>query len=222
MGGHRVRSRLSLAVFAAWSLAAARAKGQDQALPEGAPTGEPPERVAHVKVTPGTGEGRPFQMGLEYTQYLREEGGLAFPGQAARAVGLRFVFREGRSIRQHFAIAHQWERNGQTVRQGFRFDLLALGFPIPVWQGDVQVEVEPILRPVRGQILFEGDGRGSTRSLLRFESGFAIGLRLAKGVWFFSLEPLSVDFRTIVATRDSTQAGFSRIWSMAATVGREF
>jgi hypothetical protein len=201
----------------------ARAAGLDQTLPSGAPSDLPPERVAHVKVPPpGEGDGRPFQMGFEYSQYLREEGGLAYPGQSARAVGLRFELREGRAIRQHFAIAHQWERNGTTVRQGFRFDLLALGFPIPVWDEGVRIEVEPILRPVRGQILFEGQEGGPTHSLLRFESGFAIGLRLARGVWFFSLEPLAIDFRTIVATRDSARAGFSRIWSMAVTLGRQF
>jgi hypothetical protein len=216
--------RLTAAVCVALALATATAAAQTgPALPPGAPSDLPPERVAHVKVNPGgETDGRPFLMGLEYTQFVREEGGLAYPGQSARSVGLRFVFREGRSIRQHFAIAHQWERDGTTVRQGFRFDLLALGFPIPVWQGDFVLEVEPILRPVRGQILFEGDGQGPTRSLLRFESGFAVGLRLTKGAWFFSFEPLAVDFRTVVATRDSTQVGFSRIWSMAATVGREF
>jgi hypothetical protein len=226
--GHRAWSPLVLA--GALSLAAPRAQaqsgGEPLPLPPGAPSDVPPERMARVKVKPGAEtDGRPFQMGLEYTQFLREEGGLAFPGQSARSLGLRFVFREGRSIRQHFAIAHQWERNGTTVRQGFRFDLLALGFPIRVWDGGdgaVLLEVEPILRPIRGQILFEGQGQGSTRSMLRFESGFAFGLRATKGAWFFSFEPLAVDFRTIVATRDSTSAGFSRIWSMAVTVGREF
>lgn len=191
-------------------------------LPPAAPDGLPPERVARVKVDPGEPDGRiPFHMGFEFTQVLAEEGGLA-SAQSARAIGLRFTFREGRAIRQHFAIAHQWEREGTLIRQGFRFDLLALGFPIPLWEGWAVAEIEPILRPVRGHLLFEGEERGSTRSLLRFESGFSLGLRLARGAWFFSFEPLAIDFRTIVATREKTRTGFSRIWSMAMALGRAF
>ena len=196
------------------------------ALPSGAPSDLPPERVVHVKVPPpAENSGFPFQMGFEFTHFLAEEGSLAYPHQSARSLGLHFVFREGRAIRQHFAFAHHWEKSGGVTRQGFRIDLLSLGFPILVWDTGIRLEIEPVLRPIRGQILFEEtpvNGTTDSRSLLRFESGFALGLRATKGVWFMTFEPLSIDFRTIVATRSETRTGFSRIWSMAYTLGRDF
>ena len=191
----------------------------------GAIDGLPPERVVRVKVPPPAGatNSYPFKMGFEYSQLLSEDGDLAYPGQSARALGLHFVFLEGGSVRQHFAIAHQWERLGASTRQGFRFDLLALGFPIPVFDGFVRAEIEPVLRPLRGQIMFEDDGAGvGSHSLLRLESGFALGLRLSRGIWFVTMEPLSIDFRTVVATQKQTRTGFSRVWSMALIVGRDF
>jgi hypothetical protein len=215
-----------LAVMAAAALGAVTAAVPCRAdpVPVVNPGALPPERVVRVQVPPARG-GPParFQMGLEYSQILGEDGDLAYPGQSARAVGLHFIFPEGGAVRPHFAIAHQWERSGGVVRQGFRFDLFALGFPIPVYEGSVRVEIEPILRPLRGLILFEDDAaRGDSHSLLRFESGFALGLRVGRGVWFATVEPLSIDFRTVVATRNETRTGFARIWSLAAVVGRDF
>jgi hypothetical protein len=194
--------------------------------PAGAPSDVPPERLVHVKV-PSAAEDRgfPFQMGFEFTQFLAEEGSLAYPHQSARSLGLHFVFREGRAVRQHFAFAHHWEKSGDVTRQGFRLDLLSLGFPILVWDRGIRLEIEPVLRPIRGQILFEEtptNGVRDSHSLVRFESGFALGLRATKGAWFMTFEPLSIDFRTIVATRSETRTGFSRIWSMAYTLGRDF
>ena len=196
----------------------------DPPPPAVTPTSLPPERVVRVQVPPARPEPTyRFEMGLEYSQILSEEGDLSNPGQSARAVGLHFIFPEGRAVRPHFAIAHQWEKSDGVVRQGFRFDLFALGFPIPVYDGSVRVEIEPILRPLRGLILFEDDAaRGESHSLLRFESGFALGLRVGRGVWFATVEPLSIDFRTVVATRNETRTGFARIWSLAAVIGRDF
>lgn len=209
--------------------AGARPAFAQDSLPSAAPGQLPPERVVRVKVpTEEENRGLPFQMGFEFTHFVSEEGALAFPGNSARSMGLHFVFREGRAIRQHFAFAHHWEKSGDVTRQGFRLDLLSLGFPIPVWERGVRLEIEPVLRPVRGQILFEEvpkdglEGQRTSRSLLRFESGFSLGLRATKGLWFMTFEPLSIDFRTIVATRSETRTGFSRIWSMAYTLGRDF
>jgi hypothetical protein len=209
---------LASSLFAAAAFAEVPAAGSSP-IP-----GVPPERVVRVPL-PASAASTPyrFQMGLEYSQILSEEGDLAYPGQSARAVGLHFVFPEGRAVRPHFALAHQWERSGSTVRQGFRFDLFALGFPIPVFDGAVRVEIEPILRPLRGLILFEDNGAGTdSHSLLRLESGFALGLRIGRGVWFATLEPLSVDFRTVVATQKETRTGFARVWSLATVIGRDF
>ncbi len=212
------------AVFASF-MAMGAVRAQLPQAGQGPIDGLPPERVVRVKVPPprAADTDRPFEMGFEFNQVLTEEGSLAHPHQSARSIGLRFVFFEGKAVRQHFAIAHQWERLGNVVRQGFRIDLLALGFPIPVFDGAFRVEIEPILRPVRGHILFEDQGTGeASRSLLRFESGFALGLRVGRGIWYLGLEPLSIDFRTVVATRNETRVGLSRVWSMTGVLGRDF
>ena len=221
-GAGRIQGAGTIAALLACTGPAWRARGE----PVPAPLPNlPPERVVRVKLPP---PGPPpetyrFQMGLEYNQILSEEGPLAYQGQSARSVGLHFVFPEGRAVRPHFTIAHQWERSGVTVRQGFRFDLFALGFPIPVYEGSVRVEIEPILRPLRGLILFEDEGGNSeSHSLVRLESGFALGLRVGRGVWFVTLEPLSIDFRTVVATQKETRTGFARVWSLAFVIGRDF
>jgi hypothetical protein len=238
MAGGVARGRLAVAIAAAlaWALPGLRAAeaqvpsvgpGPGGAIDgsEGSTMGLPPERVVRVQIPPPAPALPPsrFQMGFEYSQTLDEDGDLAYAGQSARSVGLHFVFPEGRVVRPHFALAHQWERSGTTVRQGFRFDLFALGFPIPVFDGAVRVEIEPILRPLRGLILFEDDGAGTdSHSLLRLESGFALGLRLGRGLWFVTFEPLSIDFRTVVATQKETRTGFARVWSLATVIGRDF
>jgi hypothetical protein len=233
-GVARGQSAVVIAAALAWALTgpgAAEAQvpsvGPGVGGPEGSGgsmMGLPPERVVRVQLPPQAPALPPsrFQMGLEYSQTLGEDGDLAYAGQSARSVGLHFVFPEGR-VRPHFALAHQWERSGTTVRQGFRFDLFALGFPIPVFDGAVRVEIEPVLRPLRGLILFEDDGAGTdSHSLLRLESGFALGLRLGRGLWFVTFEPLSIDFRTVVATQKETRTGFARVWSLATVIGRDF
>jgi hypothetical protein len=161
-------------------------------------------------------------MGFEFTRVLDEDGDLAPPSQSANAAGLRFVFSEGRAIRQHLAVVHHWEQQGSVSRRGFRLDLLALGFPIAVSTGEVRVAVEPVLRALRGQVLFVSEDEGPSRSMLRVESGFALGLTAAYKTFFVILEPFSIDFRYLLMTKDSSRSGFSRIWSMAATLGREF
>jgi hypothetical protein len=165
-------------------------------------------------------------MGFEFARTLKEDGDLAHPGQSGQAVGLRFVFREGRALRQHLAFAHHWEQEGNVSRRGFRLDLVSIGFPIPVYAppppAPLHLSVEPILRVLRGEVLFVSVDDGPSRSLMRVQSGFALALSAAYRRWFVVLEPLSIDFRYLLMTRDDSQSGFSRIWSMAGTIGREF
>jgi hypothetical protein len=203
-----------------------RARDARAQVPPPSAAGLPPERVVRIQVPPPQSAPKPFLMGIEFTRVLDEDGDLAHPGQSGQSVGLHFVFREGRALRQHLAFAHHWEQQGNTTRRGFRLDLVSIGFPIPVYVAPppaaVHLSVEPILRVVRGEVLFVSVDNGPTRSLLRVESGFALALSAAYRNWFLLLEPLSIDFRYLLMTRDDSRSGFSRIWSLAATVGREF
>jgi hypothetical protein len=195
-------------------------------VPPPSAAGLPPERVVRVQVPPPQPAPRPFLMGFEFLTVLEEDGDLAHPGQSAQSVGLRFVFREGRALRQHLAFAHHWEEQGNVTRRGFRLDLISIGFPIPVFAPEppstIHLAVEPILRVLRGEVLFESIDNGPTRSQLRVESGFALALSASYRKWFLVLEPLSIDFRYLLMTRVDSRSGFSRIWSLAGTVGREF
>ena len=195
-------------------------------VPPPSAAGLPPERVVRVQVPPPQQAPKPFLMGLEGLTVLEEDGDLAHPGESAQSVGLRFIFREGRALRQHLAFAHHWEEQGNVSRRGFRLDLIAIGFPIPVVvappPSTIHLSVEPILRVLRGEVLFESIDQGPTRSLLRVESGFALALSAGYRKWFLVLEPLSIDFRYLMMTRDDSRSGFSRIWSLAGTIGREF
>lgn len=182
--------------------------------------GPQPDHLVVVPIPPP--QPKPFLMGFEFTRVLDEDGDLAYPSQTANAVGLRFVFSEGRAMRQHLAIVHHWEQQGATSRRGFRLDLLALGFPIPLATGPLRLAIEPVLRAVRGQVLFESENGAPSRSALRLESGFALGMTAAYRSFFIILEPFSIDFRYLIMTKEDSRSGFSRIWSTAATVGHEF
>ena len=57
-------------------------------------------------------------------------------------------------------------------------------------------------------MLFVSVDDGPTRSLLRVESGFALALSAAYRNWFLLLEPLSIDFRYLLMTRDDSQQRF--------------
>ena len=194
-----------------------QARSQDDAPP--ALGGVPPERVIRVKVPPPVPS---FQMGFEAMHVFDEDGQLAHAGQSASSAGLRFVFREGRAIRQHITFAHHWEQDGAFSRRGFRLDLLALGFPIQVLTGEFRLAVEPILRVLRGEVLFVSENAGPSHALMRLQSGFALAVNAEYRSWFVSLEPLSIDLRYLALTQQETRSGLSRIWSLAFVLGREF
>jgi hypothetical protein len=181
--------------------------------------GLPADRVVVVSMPPPTPA---FQMGFEAMHVIGEDGELAHAGQSASAAGLRFVFREGRAIRQHLTFAHHWEQQGPVTRRGFRMDLLALGFPIPALRGEVRLAVEPILRVVRGEVLFVSEDAGPSRALFRIQSGFALAINGEYRSWFASFEPLSIDLRYLTLAKQETRTGLSRIWSFAFVLGREF
>src|SRR5262245_59629056 len=110
--------------------ARAQAGGVSGGLPPPSAAGVTPEAVVRVRVPPPQQAPRPFLMGLEFLTVLEEDGDLAHPGQNAQSIGLRFIFREGRALRQHLAFAHHWEEQSNVTRRGFRLDLLSIGFPI--------------------------------------------------------------------------------------------
>jgi hypothetical protein len=181
--------------------------------------GVPPERVIRVQVPPPVPS---FQMGFEAMHVIDEDGDLAHPGQSASAAGLRFVFREGRTIRQHITFAHHWEQEDGLSRRGFRLDLLALGFPISILNGELRLAVEPILRVLRGEVLFVSENAGPSHALFRIQSGFAMAVNAEWRSWFAAVEPLSIDLRYLAASQNETRTGLSRIWSLALVLGREF
>jgi hypothetical protein len=190
-------------------------------------TVRPGERVTvapdgRVIIETATRATEPFRLGLGYSHGLGESGELAYSGDAANALGLEFSFRGGRVVREHVGIAHRWERSGASTRKGFRADLIALGFPIPAVTREWTLHVEPILRLVRGDLLFASDHGEPSHVLFRLESGAALQVVATVERWFFTLEPAAVDFRYFVATSDSSRGGFATLFSFALLIGREF
>ncbi len=207
------------AAVAAAALAAAASARAETVDPPGGLAGLPSDRVIVVKVPPPVPA---FQMGFEGMHVLSEDGDLAHPNESASAAGLRFIFQEGQTIRQHLTFAHHWEQEGPVTRRGFRLDLLSLGFPIPIVGGTFRLAVEPILRVFRGEVLFVSENAGPSHALFRLQSGFALGLNAEYRKWFATFEPLSIDLRYLSVTEAESKAGLSRIWSMAFVLGREF
>ncbi len=178
--------------------------------------------AAALTPTPDRVVETPLRVGFSYSHVTGQSGDLAEKGLSSSALGLDFAFRDGRAIRKHLQIAHQWETAGPLSRKGFRLDLLDLGFPIPIVSRAVYVQVEPILRLLRGQLLFESVAGSNSSLLYRIESGFATQLVVGYDVWFATFAPLSVDFRYVVGNTDNSRSGFATVWSLQGMVGRIF
>jgi hypothetical protein len=183
------------------------------------PAGPPVQRVYATAQAPPP---KPFHMAFEVMHVFNEDGDLALRGQQANAVGLHFIFPEGPAVRQHLTLAHHWENKGDVSRRGFRLDLISVGFPIPIVSRMVKVSIEPVLRVLRGEILFASQGDGPSTGLVRVQSGFGLELNAEFARWFVAVEPLSIDFRYLELTKKENRSGFSRLWSFAFMVGRAF
>src|SRR5262249_1195694 len=142
-----------------------------------------------------------------------ENGNLARPGPAADAIGVDLGFGLSPNIRYHLGIAHQWEGEGAYSARGFLLDLIALGFPIALLEGEVQLHLEPMLPIVRCEILFPGDG-SDHQTIFRIESGIAAQLTVAYRRWFLAFQPLSLDFRYFAATTAIVRTGFATLFSL--------
>jgi hypothetical protein len=169
--------------------------------------------------------GTPFRLGLTYTHVLGESGDLANNGRSTNAVGLLFVSPSTSYVRDHFAIAHQWESAGSYSARGFRIDLISFGYPIrAVDTADVSFVIEPVVTALRGEIMFVS-GSGSGR-FLRLESGIGLDLSVAYRHWFFSAQPLAIDFRYwfygSAAFHPQSQAGLGHIFPLRLAIGHEF
>ena len=192
-----------------------------------------PERTASE-----SGEGLPFRLGIFYAHAFGQSGNLthfiegngssggSLPSPAA--VGLDLGIGLGKHVRYHFGVGLEWEsgRDGagplraDYAAKGFRFDLVTLGFPIPVWANEsVAIHVEPLLHLIRGEILFQSQ---PSSSLFRIESGFAAAVTAVTHHWFFGIEPFSLDFRVFEANSQWVHTGFSHLFWFQLTAGREF
>jgi hypothetical protein len=198
--------------------------GDPTALPRAAtpgPAQRPPPPPPPLLIRTGT----PFRLALTYTHVLGESGDLANNGRSTDAVGLLFVSPSTTYVRDHFAIAHQWESAGTASARGFRIDLVSFGYPIrAVDTPDVSFVIEPVLTAVRGEIMFVSGGGGGR--FLRLESGVGLDLSVAYRHWFFSAQPLAIDFRYWFygssVFRPQSQTGLGRIFPLRLAIGHEF
>jgi hypothetical protein len=163
----------------------------------------------------------PVRLGLAYAHAFSQSGELADGRETANTVGLEFAFRGGRVVRQHFVLAHRWERSGTTSRKGFRLDLVSLGFPITILARRATLQFEPVLRLLRGDLMFESVGGGPSHVVFRFESGLGASLVATFEKFYLTLEPVAVDFRYFRATTDDARGGFGTLWTFGLVVGRE-
>jgi hypothetical protein len=182
---------------------------------------EKPSRKKKALAKERADESSSFRLGLVYTHLFGENGNLARPGPPANAIGVDLGFGLHPNIRYHLAIAHQWEGEGGYSARGFLLDLIALGFPIPLLQKEVELHLEPMLRIVRGEILFPGDG-SDHRTIFRIESGVAVQLTVAYRGWFLAFQPVALDFRYFAATTAEVRTGFASLFSLQVVIGYGF
>jgi hypothetical protein len=160
----------------------------------------------------------PFRLSLTYVHVLREDGELANKDMSTNAVGIDMAFPSNSYVRNHLGLAHQWESAGGVSARGFRIDLISLGYPIPLVESTVRLDLEPILTVVRGEIMFVEGGQ----RLLRVESGFSLELSATVRHWFLTLQAFGIDFRYWVYTSNGSFTGFSRVFPLRVAIGHEF
>lgn len=198
-----------------------------------AATPAPRKNSKATSSAPGTAPALPFRLGLFYahgfaqsgnlTRFILPNGGMGPTLPSPAALGLDLGVGLGDHIRYHFAVGLEWEGQSGYAAKGFRFDPLALGFPIPVWRNDdLAIHIEPLVHLVRGEILFQSQPMTSDSSLFRIESGFAVAATAVWRHWFIGVEPLAVDFRVFEANSQWVHTGFSRLWWFQITAGHEF
>jgi hypothetical protein len=177
------------------------------------PPPPPPPAAAHLP-----GPVNPFALALAYTYILTENGDLANGNLTTQAVGLHWTFPSSTYVRNHFEIGEQWESGGLYSARGLRVDLISFGYPIRLVSGELNFAIEPIVTPVRGEIMFvKGGGK-----LLRMEAGVGLAFLLTTRGWYLGLEPLHVDFRYWVYSSVDSRTGFSQIVPLRVAVGHEF
>lgn len=178
------------------------------------PRPAPPPRAAQLPPSMVT----PFRLSLTYVHVLREDGELAAPNMATNALGIDMAFPSNNYVRNHLGLAHQWESAGPYSARGFRIDLISLGYPIPLVNSTVRLDLEPILTLVRGELMFiNGGGR-----LLRLESGFSLELSATVRHWFLTLQAFGIDFRYWIYSTNGSFTGFTRVFPLRVAIGHEF
>jgi hypothetical protein len=160
----------------------------------------------------------PFRLGLTYTNVIAEDGQLSNPDISTNAMAIDLAFASHNYIRNRLSLGHQWESAPNYSAKGFRIDLIAVGFPIPIDAGPVRIVIEPVLTVLRAEIMFiSGGGR-----FARIESGVGIQLSVMYQRWFAGVEPLAIDFRYGVLTQDESRSGFGRLFPLRIMAGHEF
>jgi hypothetical protein len=121
-------------------------------------------------------------------------------------------------VRNHFEIGEQWEGVGPYSARGFRIDLISFGYPIRLVEGELRFSIEPIITPVRGEIMFPNAGS----KFLRMEGGVGLEFQLTTRGWYVGVEPLHIDFRYWVYTGSQSRTGFAQLFPLRVAIGREF
>jgi hypothetical protein len=204
---------------------AATAAPPPPATPPGPPPAPAPVRATAPSPAPPPAQhlpttGNRFRLALTYVRVLREDGALANGNLETQAVGLNWTFPSSTYARTHLGLAEQWESSGPYSARGFRIDLISFGYPIRVVDAEVRLDIEPIVTPVRGEIMFvNGSGGGK---FLRMEGGVGLELSATFRQWFLALQPLAIDFRYWVYSSARSQTGFSRVFPLRVAIGHEW
>lgn len=167
---------------------------------------------------PLPGPSNRFRLGLAYTRVLGETGDLAHDDYKTQALALRWTFASSTYVRNHLELGEQWESAGPYSARGFRIDLISFGYPIRVVDREVRFEIEPIITPVRGEIMFVNGGG----KILRMEGGVGLDFIVTARSWFVGVQPFAIDFRYWERTSTQSRTGFTQLFPLRITVGHEF
>jgi hypothetical protein len=203
-----------------WLLAQAATTPADAAATPSPPAAPPPAAVPAPRPAPPLppAMATPFRLSLTFVHVLREDGELARPNIATNAIGIDMAFPSNSYVRNHLGLAHQWESAPGYSARGFRIDLVSLGYPIPLIESTLRLDLEPILTVLRGEIMFVDGGQ----RLLRVESGFSLELSATVRHWFLTLQMFGIDFRYWIYGSDRSVTGFSRVFPLRVAIGHEF
>jgi hypothetical protein len=177
----------------------------------GEPIGISLPSAGEVETKPPLAPTRGFRVGLSNSLFFGFAGDITNP-EMAYGTAIDFGFPTGRAVRYHVDIGFE----NVNAFKGLKFSPLTLGYAIPVWNTDFQLEVEILVTIIQAEVLWKDIYSIALGSGLRGQ------VVLTYGRAFVAFSPIGIEVRYAYGDQDiGIRTGVGANWPIQLTVGVE-